>query len=227
MEETNAVAPRTRSPGRHQIGSLGPGLDRRLELARSGAGAGAVCRRYRNDLGPDSGARLRCVRHGARQAGLARLLEQGAADDSEPAFRTDRYVCRPRQRRGVLPERTAEEDLRVSAGRCGGEDPAGVGEPFGGVISIIVIAVRSEAIHRAAKQVWIASSLSLLAMAALAHHAFFNTLTKNPSVLVLRGVISQPSADSSAAAAKSSALSHSTPAVCCGGTTENSGCRAM
>ena len=45
-------------------------------------------------------------------------------------------------------------------------------------------------------------------------HAFFSTDTKNPSVPVRRGVISQPSADCSAAAAKSSALSHSTLAVC-------------
>src|SRR5437588_396776 len=41
-----------------------------------------------------------------------------------------------------------------------------------------------------------------------------------------RGVISQPSSDCSAACAKSSALSQSTLAVCPGGTTENSGCRA-
>src|SRR5689334_4440387 len=34
-----------------------------------------------------------------------RLLEQAADVDPEPALRADRYVCEPRQRRGVLPER--------------------------------------------------------------------------------------------------------------------------
>ena len=43
---------------------------------------------------------------------------------------------------------------------------------------------------------------------------------------VRRGVISQPSAERSAAFSKSSALSHSTLAVSCGGTTANSGWRA-
>src|SRR6266700_4542216 len=57
-------------------------------------------------------------------------------------------------------------------------------------------------------------------------HAFFSTDTKNPSVPVRRGVIKSPSADCSVAAAKSSALSHSTVVVCDGGTTANSGWRA-
>ena len=46
-----------------------------------------------------------------------------------------------------------------------------------------------------------------------ADHAFFSTETKNPSVPVRRGVISQPSGDLSAAFSKSSALSQSTLAV--------------
>src|SRR3954463_6519807 len=57
-------------------------------------------------------------------------------------------------------------------------------------------------------------------------HPFFITDTKNLSVPVRLGVISQPSGVSSAALAKSSALSHSTLAVCSGGTTENSGWRS-
>src|SRR5690349_2843552 len=59
-----------------------------------------------------------------------------------------------------------------------------------------------------------------------AHQPFRNTLTKNPSVPVRRGVISQPSSERSAACAKSSALSQSTLTVSSGGTTENSGWRA-
>src|SRR5262249_34695521 len=54
------------------------------------------------------------------------------------------------------------------------------------------------------------------------YETFFSTETKNPSVPVRRGVISQPSADCSAASANASALSQSTPAVCSGGTTVNS-----
>ena len=53
--------------------------------------------------------------------------------------------------------------------------------------------------------------------ATLRLHAFFSTETKNPSVPVRRGVISQPSADLSAAFSKSSALSQSTLAVSFGG----------
>ena len=54
---------------------------------------------------------------------------------------------------------------------------------------------------------------------------FFSTLTKNPSVPVRRGVISQPSGEASAASAKASALSHSAVTVCAGGRTANSGWR--
>jgi hypothetical protein len=50
-----------------------------------------------------------------------------------------------------------------------------------------------------------------------------STDTKNPSVPVRRGVISRPSGDCRVAATKSSALSHSTAAVCAEGTTVNSG----
>src|SRR5437016_1741026 len=50
-------------------------------------------------------------------------------------------------------------------------------------------------------------------------YCFFSTDTKNPSVPVRRGVISQPSADCLAAAANASALSHSMLAVCDGATT--------
>jgi hypothetical protein len=53
--------------------------------------------------------------------------------------------------------------------------------------------------------------------------AFFSTDTKNPSVPVRRGVISQPSGDFSAASANASALSQSTLAVCSGATSANSG----
>ena len=56
-----------------------------------------------------------------------------------------------------------------------------------------------------------------LAMTGNDRHAFFSTDTKNPSVPVRRGVISQPSADFSAAFSKSSALSQSTLAVSFGG----------
>ena len=35
----------------------------------------------------------------------------------EAAFRADRSLCLARQRRGVLPERTRQQDLRVSAAR--------------------------------------------------------------------------------------------------------------
>ena len=48
-------------------------------------------------------------------------------------------------------------------------------------------------------------------------YAFFSTDTKNPSVPVRRGVISQPSGWRSAASANASALSHKTLAVCSGG----------
>src|SRR3954454_16559927 len=95
-----------------------------------------------------------------------------------------------------------------------------------------VIASDSEAIHRATKRKHGLLRRLRTAMTAVGIVArqdddtFFSTDTKNPSVPVRRGVISHPSDDSSAAAAKSSALSHSTPAVCDGGTTENSGCRA-
>ena len=53
-------------------------------------------------------------------------------------------------------------------------------------------------------------------------YRLLKTATKNPSVPVRRGVISQPSGEASAAAAKASALSHSTEAVSSGGTTANS-----
>ena len=57
-------------------------------------------------------------------------------------------------------------------------------------------------------------------------YAFFSTDTKNPSVPVRRGVISQPSSDFSAASAKASALSQRTVAVWSWGWMENSGWRA-
>src|SRR5215475_14885090 len=53
-------------------------------------------------------------------------------------------------------------------------------------------------------------------------HAFRRRIdTKNPSVPVRRGVISQPSGDWSAEAPKTPALSPSAEALCSGGTTEN------
>ena len=51
--------------------------------------------------------------------------------------------------------------------------------------------------------------------------SFQHRLTKNPSVPVRRGVISSPHPTGMRAARKSSALSHSTDAVCAGGVTVN------
>ena len=53
-----------------RLTALGAAMDRRLELARSGAGARALRRRQRDDLGPHPLPRLRCQRHAARQARL-------------------------------------------------------------------------------------------------------------------------------------------------------------
>src|SRR3954451_225575 len=66
-----------------------------------------------------------------------------------------------------------------------------------------------------------------VALPTLRDHAFFSTDTKNPSVPVRRGVISQPSSERSAACSKSSALSQSTRAVSFGGWIENSEWRPM
>ena len=68
--------------------------------------------------------------------------------------------------------------------------------------------------HRSRDRWWARFALPTL---RLRDHAFFSTDTKNPSVPVRRGVISQPSADFSAAFSKSSALSQSTLAVSFGG----------
>ena len=71
------------------------------------------------------------------------------------------------------------------------------------------------------------TSSAITSVLRIAQPRFRMTDTKNPSVPVRRGVISQPSSERNAAATNSSALSQSTLAVSSGGTTENSGCRAM
>src|SRR5262249_31680478 len=144
----------------------------------------------------------------------------------EPALQADRHLRQPRQRRGVLRERPRQEDLRISEARCVRQVQAGLGESSGALRLSSLRAKRSnpESFRGTGLDCFVASLLGMTTW--MQHHAFLTTDTKNPSVPVRRGVISQPSSVRSAASAKASALSHSTLAVSSGDTTENSGWRA-